>query len=274
MLKETSIFANDFTLILTLTTLTKMIFGIIFLLILCVIIAFVISIIKGEKESKAINEMVKTTDDINLIWNTNCPSSESVEKHGRSLYVKYETNDTAYKAWLKNIPNEYPLQYLNAKKVCKECYGDNMMGMPQKKLVGGLYIMSADGRFYGNFYFMESGFFFMYNKGGTEEPEKELKGLRCSLPHFQVLSISYHDSFTDYGYHSLIRFSQIIERDYYEKLKLAIKDIPRWEWQEDDNSICVAKKANAEIGSEDFLYLTFWIGEDGKQYGKLSWGKV
>lgn len=57
------------------------------------------------------------------------------------------------------------------------------------------------------------------------------------------------------------------------KDELAIKDIPRWEWQEDDNSICVTKKPKTELRSEDYLYVRFWIGKDGKQYGNLSWGK-
>jgi len=82
---------------------------------------------------KKMEEMVKTTDDINSIWNQHCPSSKNIEKHGQSLHIKYGTDNIAYKLWLQNIPNEYPYQYHSKETIGHECYGDNMMGIPSKK---------------------------------------------------------------------------------------------------------------------------------------------
>jgi len=134
--------------------------------------------------------------------------------------------------------------------------------------------MSANEKFYGNFYFMEDGFIFMYGTESTDEPLRELERMGCSLPHFQVLSMSYHDSFTDYGYSSLVRFTQIIGHDYYESVKSAITGKQRYKFEESNNLISIQKIPEAELNKEDFLYISFWIGNDGKQYANMSWGKI
>jgi len=249
-----------------------------FVLIITVFVA-IFKLFSHEYDNK--DRIALNIDDINRIWKANCPSFSSVQKRGCDLFRIDISNDEEkqkYQEWLSTLPNNFPYQYMNNEDVRGDfSYIAERVGLLENYLrerktivIGGLYLMSEDEEYLGNFIFGEDWFVFEYDISRISIFREEMEDLGCPLPEFSVLSFAGHAVRTDFYCKTRVKFVNPIMPAYNEKLKRVVleNESNGWSYHETEDDML---KVDKDSGSCQDTHITFWKDNDGNSLADMSY---
>lgn len=243
------------------------IIGIIVLVIISLIALIIFLVLSDHKKTE---KMITTIEDINHYWNVNLPSSNVITKDGRTLCIKYK-RDTAEKftKWISEVKHQYSLQFCEGKEALDGCLAESLMFLDYSNIIGTLMLYAGTEQMYGNFFIQKDCVYLMYGIDNTSFIDNEMKDIGCPLPKYNILSILYQDTFTDYSSSALVKFDKPISEDYYNKLAIACETLQEWKF----NNTQERKGIERHYDVSNFVNVSFYI-DDGNQMGRFSWGRT
>jgi len=266
-----------------LVTIFKII-GIISLLIIVLYIIIIIIALKAVfRECDIKDKIALNIDDINRVWKAGCPSFSSVTKYYSDLFIIKISNEEEkqiYQEWLSTLPINFPHKFIEKNdkgmpfliRIDFSFVASSDFKFKAEEVIGGLHLMSEDEDYYGNFIFMEDGFYFVYDVSRIHIFRQEMEELGCPLPEFHVLSFAGCATHlgTDLSCDARVKFVSPLESAYYEKVKkyVPINECEKWNYQETEDG---KFKIERDINASTCTRITFWKDKDGNSLADMHW---